>query len=297
MKNAFLLGLFLLFICHSCEDVITIETPSEAPRLVVDGLIRVDRSEEFIPIEITVSLTNNFFEEISPTSLENIEIIAEEVENGTVVRTSSSSLAEEINGSGRYIPDPGLSTDQRIPTAILNGEVNFVLRITHQGRRYMAQTNFVPTVPIDTVVQGNGTLFNGDETEAIISFTDNPDRNDYYIFDLGFGDFLVTEDEFYQGQQFEFSWFYDQQFESGRELEISILGADEAFYSYMDQLIEQGGDSQGPFQVPAATVRGNIFDITDLDNIDAIDNVQQPNVFPLGYFAIVQEYKQTLTIE
>ena len=51
------------------------------------------------------------------------------------------------------------------------------------------------------------------------------------------------------------------------------------------------------FETPVATVRGNIFDVTDLDNIDLFDNVEQPDVFPLGYFAVVQEYKQTITIQ
>jgi hypothetical protein len=44
-------------------------------------------------------------------------------------------------------------------------------------------------------------------------------------------------------------------------------------------------------------VRGNVFDVTDLDNIDVLDNAGQPEVFPLGYFAIVQEFTSTITIE
>ena len=75
------------------------------------------------------------------------------------------------------------------------------------------------------------------------------------------------------------------------------MGADEQFYNYMDQLIEQADDLQGPFQTPVATVRGNVFDVTDIDNLDRFDNVDRPNTFPLGYFAIVEEFTNTLTIE
>jgi hypothetical protein len=139
-------------------------------------------------------------------------------------------------------------------------------------------------------------LFDEDETEVVVNFTDDPERNDFYLFDFGFGEYLVTEDEFYQGQEFEFSYFYDQQFFPGTIIEISIMGTDQSFYNYMDQLIEQSGDTQGPFQIPVSTVRGNVFDITDLDNIDVIDNVDQPNVFPLGYFAIVQEFTSNIVI-
>lgn len=298
LLNIFSRAIVLSLVLISCEDVIEVEVPTTEQRLNVNALIRVDISQAFIPIEVKVSLTNNFFEEIPITEAESIVILAEEFdENGAVVNTRSSSLSEREPNSGIYVPDPNFSSDQRIPTVILNNNILFSLLIRHEGRVYLAQTRYVPTSPIDTILQGNATLFEGDETEVIVTFTDDFERDDFYLFDFDFEEFLVTEDEFYPGQQFEFSYFYDRTFESGRQIDISILGADETFYNYMDQIIVQSGDTQGPFQTPAATVRGNIFDVTDLDNSDVFDNVDQPNLFPLGYFAIVQEYKRTLTIK
>ncbi len=297
LRKLFLL-LVLTGLTLACEDVIDVELPTTQQRLNVNALIRVDVSQAFIPIEVKVSLTNNFFEEIPITEAESIVIIAEEIdENGVVIDSRSSSLSEREPNTGIYVPDPNFSSDQRIPTNILNKNLLFSLIIRHEGRAYLAQTRYVPTVPIDTILQGNGTLFEGDETEVIVTFTDDFERDDFYLFDFDFEEFLVTEDEFFPGQQFEFSYFYDRTFESGRQIDISILGADETFYNYMNQLIVQSGDTQGPFQTPAATVRGNIFDITDLDNLDVFDNVDQPNLYPLGYFAIVQEYKRTITIK
>ncbi len=290
------IALFLVLI--SCEDVIDVEVPTTEQRLNVNALIRVDISQAFIPIEVKVSITNNFFEEIPITEAESIVILAEELdENGVVINFRSSSLSEKEPNSGIYIPDPNFSSDQRMPTNILGKNLLFSLIIRHEGRAYLAQTRYVPTVPIDTILQGNGTLFEGDETEIIVTFIDDFERDDFYLFDFDFEEFLVTEDEFYPGQQFEFSYFYDRTFDSGRQIDISILGVDETFYNYMDQIIVQSGDSQGPFQTPAATVRGNIFDVTDLDNLEVFDNVDQPNLYPLGYFAIVQEYKRTITIK
>ncbi|MBT8297570.1 MAG: DUF4249 family protein, partial [Maribacter sp.] len=262
LKKIFLL-LVLTGLTLSCEDVIEVELPTTEQRLNINALIRVDISQAFIPIEVKVSLTNNFFEEIPITQVESIVIIAQEFdENGVVINSRTSSLSEEEPNTGIYIPDPNFSSDQRIPTNILNKDWLFSLIIRHEGRSYLAQTRYVPTVPIDTILQGNGTLFEGDETEIIVTFTDNFERDDFYVFDFNFNEFLVTEDEFFPGQQFQFSYFYDRTFESGREIDISILGADETFYNYMDQLIVQSGDSQGPFQTPTATVRGNIFDVT-----------------------------------
>lgn len=292
-----LYSLCLLLCFSSCEDVIEVETPTEDPRLVIDGLIRVDIDEPFIPVAIKVSLTDNFFGIIPVASLESISIFYELLEDGIVMSTGSSTLAEVDPGTGIYVPDPNFMNDQRIPTFILEGEVNFILILRHEGKRYLAQTKYVPSVPINSLQQGDDTLFSEEETEVIVNFTDDPDRDNFYVFDFDFNEFLVTEDTFYKGQLFQFSYFYDRQFVPGTVIDVSILGADESFYNYMDQIIDQSSDLQGPFQTPTATVRGNIFDITDLDNIDVFDNVEQPNVFPLGYFAIVQEYKQMLIIE
>ena len=71
----------------------------------------------------------------------------------------------------------------------------------------------------------------------------------------------------------------------------------EDFYNYRTLLIEQSEAGLGPFQTPVATVRGNIFDVTGIDNINQFDNVGQPDNFPLGYFAVVQSFTQTLIIE
>ncbi|MGB5203706.1 DUF4249 family protein [Eudoraea sp.] len=289
--------LVVLVLNVACEDVIDVEVPNEEPRLVVDALIRVDIDEQFIPVEVKLSLSSDFFNNNTPTSAESVLIQYDEYEDGIIINSGFSNLAEEIPGSGIYTPDPNFSSDQRIPTSILDRNLVFNLLIRHEGRLYLAVTEYVPSVPIDSVVQGDGTLFNDDETEIIVTFTDDPERDSFYLFDFSFGEFLVTEDKFYKGQQFSFSYFYDKIFESNTEIEIRLMGADQTFFNYMDLLIEQTTNDAGIFATPVATVRGNVFDITDIDNIDISDNVGQPNIFPLGYFAIVQEYKDTVVIQ
>ena len=290
--------LILLVLCTACEDVIEVDTPTDDPRLVVEALIRVDDTESFLPVRVKVSLTNNFFEEIPVTDLESIIIIYEEYEDGVIAFTGSSTLAEVAPGTGIYEPDPDFFDDQRIPTIVIFAErVVFNMLISHEGKTYFAETEYVPAVPIISVQQGNGTFFGEDDTELIVLFADDPTRANNYVFDFDFNEYLVTDDEFYSGQLFQFSYFYDRQFESGTEIEVSILGADQIFYNYMDLLIEQSQEAPGVFQTPVATVRGNVFDVTDLDNDQVVDNVNRPDEFPLGYFAVVQEYKQTVTIQ
>jgi hypothetical protein len=301
MKTWFLCFLVCAIALAGCEDVIDVETPSEDPRLVVEGLLRVDTTQMWIPVEIKLTQTSNFFGTIEPvTDVDEIVIIIQEIdENGFPEgATGTSSLTQLDPGSGIYVPDPSFDRDQRIPvSAVLEANLEFTLVVSWRGRRYAAQTRYVPSVPIDELRLGDNILFDEEETELVVRFTDRPEEGDFYIFDFGFGNYLVTEDTFYNGQEFEFSYFYDEEFEPGTALEIGLLGADRNFYNYMDLLLEQTDGAQGPFQTPVATVRGNVFDVTDLDNDQVTDNAQQPNTFGLGYFAIVQEFRSTLIID
>tara|TARA_R110002153_G_scaffold45318_4_gene127860 strand:+ start:329 stop:1249 length:921 start_codon:yes stop_codon:yes gene_type:complete len=300
MIRYFLLLLTLtLFI--SCEDVIDVDLPENENRLIVNGVIRVDETQDYLPVEIRVSESSSFFENNTIASIKSAIIYygtpnpdAPEILEGSGV----SNLAELEPGSGIWVPDPTFDSDQRIRVSSINEGDVFQLTIETNEERYFATTTYVKSVPIDSLVQGDETLFSGDETEVIVSFTDRGNSDDFYVLDLDFGEFLVTEDEFYQGQTFVFSYFYDNELElnTSSVVDISLLGADEAFYNYMNQIIVQSGGDQGPFQTPTATVRGNIINITGIDNNEVFDNVERTNNFALGYFAIVEEYKDSIEI-
>ncbi|MBC2840148.1 DUF4249 family protein [Robiginitalea sp. SC105] len=288
----------LLLALAACEEVIEVETPVEDPRLVVEGLLRVDTTQEFVPVEIRLTQTAGFFDEVQPASGAEVIIILQIMEDGIPVSTGTKALTELDPGSGIYFPDPSFDSDQRLRVdTVVENDILYTLVIAWQGRRYAAQTRYVPAVPIDAVTQGDKTLFEEDETEVIVSYTDAADRDDYYVFDFGFGEFLPTEDTFYKGQAFSFSYFYDQGFPPGTELDIALLGADQQFFNYMNLLVQQTEGLNNPFQTPVATVRGNVFDVTGIDNIEQFDNTGQPGVFALGYFAIVQEFTASLILE
>ncbi|TAI49102.1 DUF4249 family protein [Flagellimonas allohymeniacidonis] len=275
MKKMFGMVL-LLFLTSSCEDVVEVDVPSENPRLIVNALIRVNPDSQTFTYRVKVSLTDSFFGEIPVTNLTQITI--------------GGAILVDINNPGSGIYEATRSTESLLP------DQQLILQLTWEDRRYFAWTNYSPSVPIDDLQIGDGTLFDEDDTEVIVTFTDDPDRANFYVFDFGFGNFATTDDEFIQGQQQTFSYFYDENLESGDELTVKILGADQEFFNYMNSLIEQTEDDFGVFETPAATIRGNIFDVTDLDNIDVFDNVEQPELFPLGFFAVVEEYQRTITI-
>lgn len=262
----------------SCEDVIEVEAPAEPPRLIIDALIRVDTTQMLFPVQVRVRETGGFFGEVPVTDLKQITISNEA--GGFIVLLETS---------------PGVYERESSPAFLQGGEL--ILQVEHKDQRYLARTRYVPSVPIDTLIQGDETLFEGDETELIVGFTDQPDRDDFYLLDFDLGEYLVTEDEFYQGQPFSFSYFYDRDLQPGQLLKIGLMGVDRSFYNYMNLLIQQSSEPMGPFQTPAATVRGNIINATDIDNIDYFDNVDQPNNYALGYFAVCQEFTRTIVLE
>jgi len=285
MKKVF--GILLLIVFASgCEDVVDIDTPVTPPRLFIDAIVRLDINNMITTVQVKAGTTSSFFNSTEPAELTNVSILGVDYEPTSALDQNFVVFSEVA---------PGIYEGSKSTNFFTSGELQ--LFITHEDQQYLARTNFVPSSPILNLEQGNGTLFTGNETEVKVSFTDNGDRDDFYLVDLDFGDYLVTEDEFYQGQTFEFSYFYDQDVEPGREITISLLGVDEPFYNYMNQLIVQAGGDQGPFQTPSATVRGNIINITNIDNIDSFDNVEDSNNFALGYFAVSQTFTQNITIE
>ncbi|MEO9893393.1 hypothetical protein [Aurantibacter sp.] len=274
------LSIFWTFI--SCQDVITVDPPTEAPRLSIDALIRIDESLTVTTAVINVSLSNSFFGQTEPTDVDLISIRNIDYPSDDL---NQNILILEKSNQGEY-------SGAKETEFFTNGSLE--LYIEHNNERYYAQTIYVPTVPIETLEEGNQTLFTGEETEIVLSITDTPNRTDFYLFDFSFNEYLVSEDTFYKGQNFEFSYFYEDGLRSGYSLEVSVMGVDEQFYNYMNQIIVQAGGDQGPFQTPAATVRGNIINITN--GLDTVSEDQESN-YPLGYFSVSQEFKKTITLE
>ena len=269
MKNLqYLLLLVILFT--SCEDVIDVDLPTGEPRLVIDASFEVYLNEPEIDVEggIRLTLSAPFFDDDVPT-----------VSDATVFITNNSddsviNFFEATEGlylpAGVFVPEFGTS---------------YTLTVVHDNETYIATTELVPSVPIDNIVQGDATLFDGDETEVIIFFTDDGSRDDFYLFDFDFSLFLPSEDRFYQGESFNFSYFYEDMV-AGQDVTIKILGIDERYFNYSSLLIEQSEQDGGnPFQTPPAVLRGNILNTTN------------PNNYPLGYFNLSEANRSQFTIE
>lgn len=285
LKNIKYTTLLLLAIVgfSSCEDVIEVELPENESRLVIDALVRIDTSISLNNVRVKVTTTSSFFESIVPANVDEVALI--NLDNPEI---PPQILTEESIGSGIYVRL--IATDQLVNNS-------WFLKVTYEDKLFVAEAKFTPSVPIDNLEIGEGGGFGGDETEIIITYTDQGNREDYYLFDFDFVNYLASDDGFYNGQTFSFSYFYDEELEDGQEVEISIMGIDEDFFNYMNLLLEQSEGGFGPFETPAVTVRGNIINALNIDANNNFENGNTVDNFALGYFAIVQEFKDTIIIE
>lgn len=266
----------LLIVLLSCQDVIDIDPQSEEPRLVVDGLLRVDPDGFVLRLGVKVTETSAFLGEVPATNLKQITL------GGLVLQDTANP------GSGFY-------ENYFSPIGLKEGGDN-LLQIQHKDQRYLARGNYAQSAPIEDLVQGPGTNFD-DNTEISVTYADDPDNVNFYLIDFGFGNYTVSSDNFYNGKKNTISFIYDRKIEPGSEVTVSVLGIDRSFFNYMNKLIDQSKDEIDLFQTPVSTLRGNIINVTEIDNIDFFDNVNQTNNFALGYFAVAETYTKTIVIE
>ncbi|WP_460219240.1 DUF4249 domain-containing protein [Psychroserpens sp. MEBiC05023] len=265
--------LTVLIAVTSCEDVIDIEVPNSEPRLVVDASFEFYFNEDPIAIDGYLRLTMSapFFDGNVP-AVNNATVYITNLDNNSVV----SFEAEGDNGF--YTPEVG-------SVIIPEFDVLYELTVIYNNETFKATTQLYPTALIENIEQGDGTLFEGDETEIKVTFTDNGTRDDFYLFDFDFNLLEVSEDRFYQGESFTFSYFYEDML-PGQDLTIKILGIDERYFNYAGLLIEQSEQEGGnPFQTAPALLRGNIINITNPDN------------YALGYFNLSEAHRFNFTIE
>ncbi|TRZ45408.1 DUF4249 family protein [Robertkochia solimangrovi] len=279
MKNFFLIIIVVLSFI-SCEDVVEIDLPENQERLVVDALLRVYDSLPGKEMEIRTTLSSNFYDSNPAAEVDLLSI-------------TNIDTDESIDFSPRS-GDPGVYTAY-IPNEFLV-DATLLLLIEYDGKTFVSLANYIPAVPINSVVQGDGKLFSDDDTEIIINFTDDGNRDDYYLFDFDLNEYILSEDSYYQGEEFEFSFFHED-VRPGDILTITLMGVDLEFVNYMNQVLSQSGaQGQGPFQTPVSAIRGNIINISGYDSVDNIEDAIITDGYALGYFAVVQAYSKTINI-
>lgn len=245
----------------SCEDVISLEVPSENPRLVIDASLNWFKSTVSNNQEIKLSLTAPYFETLTNPA-NQAEVIVSNTSGGDFIFLEDGNTG--IYKNDTFIPE-------------LNS--TYTLKITYQNELYIGTETLLPVAPIEYVEQNLEGGFSGEDTEIKAYYTDPIDEVNFYFFEFQseldkFPSLVVYDDEFINGNRI-FAFHSDEDLEIGNSIAIRSYGISEQFAEYMFILLQQNTDGGGgPFETQPATVRGNCINTTNPEN------------YPLGYFRL-----------
>jgi hypothetical protein len=244
-------------VLAGCEDPISVALPAVEDKLVIDAMLWRNLDETSGTLEVIITRTADYYAEEVPY-----------VSNATVSLQKFDMLfmAQEKTPGHYYIYNVDIAEND-----------TFTLSLTVDDATYTATETLVLSTPLENLEQGENTLITGDQVEAIVTLTDRPEPGNYYLIDFGYNNLLVTRDEFYNGNQISFSFFYDKYFPKNTPTPIYLMGVDKDFYTYMQILISHvGQDGGSPFATAKSTLRGNIQNSTNSQD------------YPLGYFRVVE---------
>ena len=262
MKNIKIIFLLLIVLFTNCEKVIDVDVPSIEPKLIIDASFEVlfDESPVVANTVVKLSLSADYFDDTIPPAT-NASVFLTNLSDNTIINFTDE------NEDGNYEP---------LISFIPADDVEYELTIVYDNETYQGKATKVKSTPFTEIIQGDETLFSGEEIELKISFTDNVDAENYYLFNIDTYNFITIEDRFFNGTDYNFSYFYeDENIEFPKNIDLKMSGMTKEYYTYFEILVSQGGQAGGgPFQAIPSSLSGNMINKTNEEN------------FPLGYFHI-----------
>ena len=219
---------------------------------------------------VKLSLSADYFDTVIPT-VTNATVFLTNLADNTIINFSDDNL------DGNYKP---------VNSFIPADDVLYELTIIYNKETYKGKATKVKSNPFTEVVQGNETLFTGKETELKVTFKDTPIVENYYLFNFDKNLFLSIDDRFFNGSEYNFSFFYQEDdIELPTTATIKMSGITKEYYTYFEVLNSQSGQGGGgPFQSVPSSLLGNMINTTNEAN------------FPLGYFHISETDTYTIDL-
>ena len=262
----------------SCTDVIELDVPSEAPRLVIEASINWEKETVGNNQGIKLSKSTPYFDTNGTEPVLGASVKITNDSNGVVFIFTD-------NSDGTY------STDSFVP--VLNN--SYTLEVINEGETYIAQENLIAVPSILSVYQSTDYFFQ-DLLEVNFEFLDPIDEVNYYFIKFQeAADLLPTlstlKDEFINGSLITISNERQKNeninqvaYAPGDLVDMELYGISKRYYDYMTILINQS-ESGGPFDTTPVPLRGNCI------------NVNNPDSYPYGYFRITEVSKATYLFE
>lgn len=261
-------GLFLI----GCEDVITADLDTAAPKLVIDASIDWVKNTPGNEQKIVLSTSTGYYSAEFPT-----------VSGATVTVTNSTNTIFnfiENPGTGEYI------CNNFIPQI---GEA-YTMNIALNGQIYTATETLTATSEIlNNIEQNNNGGDTGDQIEVRFFYQDDANEENYYLNSVTqpyspFPELEVEDDENTNGNIMS-ETFSSEDLKVGDQINLRLYGISERYYNYMYRLIVASGNDGNPFPTIPSEVRGNIINQTNNKN------------FAFGYFRLSEVDSKTYTIQ
>ncbi|OUS01700.1 hypothetical protein A9Q86_07575 [Flavobacteriales bacterium 33_180_T64] len=261
IKPFLFFALTLLII--SCEDVIDVDVPTAAPRLVVEASLDWEKGTIGNNQIIKLSTSTPYFD----TTINNSVI-------GASVRVTN------LDTNAEYIfvdQNNGTYTISNFAPIVNN---SYTLEVIYNGETYTANETLKSVPEITRVEQSLEGGFDEELLDVSIFWDDPEDEENYYFVKfIEEGDLFTTledeSDEFTNGNEMDEFFEKDgedddadhlQEFVPGDVVDISLYGISERYYNYIQLLIEQYDSNGDPFSATPAEIRGNCINISNTEN-------------------------------
>ncbi|WP_053970782.1 DUF4249 domain-containing protein [Mangrovimonas sp. ST2L15] len=264
----------------SCEDVIDVDVPTAATRLVIEASLDWEKGTAGNEQSIELRLSTPYFDTTSNSDVTGASVVVENLDSG------ETFMFDDMN-------DGSYTTSSFVPV-IGN---TYELTVVYQGETYTATEVMTPVAEISNITQSVEGGFDDELLEVNVYFTDPADEENYYLFRYQadyetYASLYDLSDEFVNGN--EIHDFYEKQddedngerpFQAGDVVAVDLYGISEAYYNYIRILIEQSSSQGDPFSSLAAQVKGNCI------------NETQPANYAFGYFRVTEVDKRSYTVE
>ena len=271
MKKIYIWTLLIILLFSNCEKVVDIDVPTIEPKLIIDASFEVlfNASPVTANVVVKLKLSTDYFDETIPT-VSNAIVFLTNTTDSSIINFS------DVNLNGNFTP---------IINFIPKDAIEYELTVIYKSETYKGRATKVKSTQIDNAMQGDETLFSGKEIEIKVAFKDNINTENYYLFNFTNNLFLPLEDRFFNGTNYNFSFFYQEdEIEVPTNVNITMSGITKDYFTYFRILQNQSGTTGGgPFQSVPSSLLGNIINTTNETN------------FPLGYFHISET--DTFTID
>ena len=262
MKKIYIWTLLIVLLFSNCEKVVDIDVPTIEPKLIIDASFEVlfNTTPVTANVVVKLKLSTDYFDETIPTVSDAIVFLTNTIDS-SVINFS------DVNLNGNFTP---------IINFIPKDAIEYELTVIYKSETYKGRATKVKSTQIDNAMQGDETLFSGKEIEIKVAFKDNVDTENYYLFNFTNNLFLPLEDRFFNGTNYNFSFFYQEdEIEVPTNVTVTMSGITKDYFTYFRILQNQSGTSGGgPFQSVPSSLLGNVINTTNEAN------------FPLGYFHI-----------